>query len=317
MFGLEADTGLVPALEIEGVERRFGATVALAGVSFSVPRHSIFGLLGPNGAGKTTLFSIIAGFLRADAGRWRMLGEDGRRLHRLFGRVSILPQDAQFQRNVPILDQLVYFRRLNGRSRLEARREVGEALERVGLGEYAMRGVQVLSHGMLKRLGVAQAFLGEPELILLDEPTSGLDPRNARQIRDLVRSLRSRATILISSHNLLEIEEICDHVAILDRGRLVAAGSVAEVTHAGRYLRLELGRTPIWSELESMRQVTGVTEIVALPPAGLAVTIAPDVDPDATILALLEILVKLKLPPRALTRGSSLEDQFLSLTDRQ
>lgn len=302
------------ALEVAGVGRRFGAKVALDDVTFSVPRHSIFGLLGPNGAGKTTLFSIIAGFLHPHAGSWRMLGVDGRRLAELFGRVSILPQDAQFQRNVPILDQLVYFRRLNGRTRLEARREVAEALDRVGLGEYAMRGVQILSHGMGKRLGVAQAFLGQPELILLDEPTSGLDPRNARQVRDLIRSLQSQATIVISSHNLLEIEEICDHVAILDRGKVVAAGSVAEVTHAGRYVNLELSRALDAGEMARLGRVAGVAEVASPSPRAVTVTLTADADADRVTSAILGFCLEVGAVPRAQSRGSRLEQRFLEVT---
>ena len=233
-----------PALRIQDVRKSFDGTKALDGVSFDVPRGSIFGLLGPNGAGKTTLFSIAAGFLRADAGSLRVLGVDIEHIAELQRRMTILPQDASFQKNVPILDQLVFLRQLDGSDRATAEREVTEALERVGIAEYRKRGIHALSHGMLKRMGIAQAFLGQPEVILLDEPTSGLDPKNAKQIRDLVRELqRSRqVTTVFSSHNLLEIEEICDHVAILDKGRLVIAGSLEEIRRQGRVVKVELPR---------------------------------------------------------------------------
>jgi hypothetical protein len=115
-------------------------------------------------------------------------------------------------------------------------------LDMVGLQSVARRRVSGLSHGMIKRLGVAQAFLGHPEVILLDEPTAGLDPANARQVRDLVKQLQERATILVSSHNLAEIQELCDHVAILDHGRMVLAGSVDEITRSNRECELDLSR---------------------------------------------------------------------------
>src|SRR5262245_47557705 len=221
-----------PALRIQNLAKAFGKTKALDDVSFDVPAGSIFGLLGPNGAGKTTLFSIAAGFLRADAGQLRVLGTDIAHVAELQGRMTILPQDASFQRNVPIMEQLMFFRRLDGSDPATAEREVIEAMEKVGIAEYRKRGVHALSHGMLKRLGIAQAFLGNPEVILLDEPTSGLDPQNARQIRDLVRQLQQehRVTTVISSHNLAEIQELCDHVAILDKGVLRVAGPVEVIT---------------------------------------------------------------------------------------
>ncbi|MGW8370556.1 MAG: ATP-binding cassette domain-containing protein, partial [Gammaproteobacteria bacterium] len=143
------------ALSIAGVSKRFGNIKALDEVSFDVPEHSVFGLLGPNGAGKTTLFSIAAGFLFADTGRIEVLGHSIRQLSELRGRFSILPQDAEFQRNTPIMDQLVFLRMLEGQNRAGAEREVEDSLELVGLGDYARRGARVLSHGMTKRLGIA------------------------------------------------------------------------------------------------------------------------------------------------------------------
>ena len=188
---------MTDAVRIDGISKRFGRVQALQSVSFEVPPRSIFGLLGPNGAGKTTLFSIVANFLKPNAGRAEVLGIDTRNIHLLQGRLNILPQDARFQQNVPILDQLVFFRELEGSTRAQAQEEVRHTLEQVGLDSYAKRRVGTLSHGMIKRLGIAQAFLGKPEVILLDEPTSGLDPANARQIRDLVKQLQERTTIVV------------------------------------------------------------------------------------------------------------------------
>ena len=146
-------------VSIKELSKKFGRIQALNKVSFEIPSNSIFGLLGPNGAGKTTLFSIVADFLKADAGTVEVLGIDTRYISRLQGRLSILPQDAQFQRNVPVLDQLVFFRLLAGRTKKQANDEVLHSLELVGLKSVAKRCVSSLSHGMVKRLGIAQAFL--------------------------------------------------------------------------------------------------------------------------------------------------------------
>ncbi len=316
------------AVSIQGLSKRFGRTQALSAVSFDVPSHSIFGLLGPNGAGKTTLFSLTANFLKANAGLVEVLGIDTRYISRLRGRLSILPQDAQFQSNVPILDQLVFFRRLAGRTKPQAQEEVLHTLDMVGLQSVARRRVRSLSHGMIKRLGVAQAFLGHPEVILLDEPTAGLDPANARQVRDLIKQLQESATILVSSHNLQEIQELCDRVAILDRGRLVLTGSVDEITRSRRECQFGLSRPLQDGELQRLRAIRGVRSIEAtnVPNAGanhparsaeylVVLDLSTEgVDQDVIIAALLRDILDLGITPRRLTEGRSLESQFLEVT---
>jgi ABC-2 type transport system ATP-binding protein len=316
-------------VSIEGLSKRFGRTQALKDVSFEIPAHSIFGLLGPNGAGKTTLFSIVADFLKADAGTVEVLGIDTRGVSRLQGRLAILPQDAQFQRNVPVLDQLVFFQLLAGRTKKQAREEVTQSLDLVGLKSFAKRRVGSLSHGMVKRLGIAQAFLGRPEVILLDEPTAGLDPASARQIRDLIKQLQERATIIVSSHNLAEVQELCDHVAILDHGHLVLAGSVDEITLADREYNLSLSRPLQDGELEQLSSIEGVRSIKILSRPGgdtskgsaeylLTLDLSADnVDQDSVISRLLRSILDMDIAPRKLAEGRSLETQFLEVTGRE
>ena len=309
---------MVEALRIQNLSKRFDKTLALDDVTFDVPSGSIFGLLGPNGAGKTTLFSIAAGFLTADSGSLRVLGTDTAHISQLQGRMTILPQDAAFQRNVPIVEQLTFLRRLDGSDAATAEREVTEALEQVGIAEYKKRGIHALSHGMLKRLGIAQAFLGKPELILLDEPTSGLDPQNARQIRDLVRELqRSRqVTTVISSHNLAEIQELCDHVAILDRGKLKIAGPVHEITRQGRMIELTTQRPLVEGDRVRLRTVPGVSSIEERGPlrSRLLLSVPAGQSADDTVIAVLRALLDLGIAPRAMSEGNSLEEYFLSVT---
>ena len=316
-------------VSIKGLSKRFGRIQALGNVSFEVPSHSIFGLLGPNGAGKTTLFSIVADFLKADAGTIEVLDIDTRNISRLQGRLSILPQDAQFQRNVPILDQLVFFRLLAGRTKRQAREEVIHSLDLVGLKSVAKRRVNSLSHGMVKSLGIAQAFLGHPEVILLDEPTAGLDPANARQIRDLVKQLQQSATIIVSSHNMAEVQELCNHVAILDHGKLVLAGSVDEITRADREYYLSLSRPMQNNELQRLNSIEGVRSIKLMsnPPvnqqkesAEYLITFnlsAEHINQDTVIADILRSLLDMSITPRKLTEGRSLETQFLEVTGAQ
>ncbi len=320
---------MVNVVSIKGLSKRFGNIQALNKVSFEIPSNSIFGLLGPNGAGKTTLFSIVADFLKADAGTVDVLGIDTRDIPRLQGRLSILPQDAQFQRNIPILDQLVFFRLLAGSTKKQAREEVINSLDLVGLKSVAKRRVTSLSHGMVKRLGIAQAFLGNPEVILLDEPTAGLDPASARQIRDLIKQLQQRATIVVSSHNLAEVQELCDYVAILDHGNLVLDGSVDDITRADREYNLSLSRPLQDSELEKLTSIEGVRSIKMLPaPASIQSKKTADyliilnlsaenLDQDKVIAPLLRTLLDMSITPRKLTEGRSLETQFLEVTGTQ
>ena len=306
-----------PAVSVQGLTKRFPNAKALDDVTFDVPQGSLFGLLGPNGAGKTTLFSVAAGFLRATSGRVEVLGVDVRHVGRLRGRYAMLPQDAAFQAGIPILDQLVLFARLNGYDPAEARRRARDALERVGLADVARRNVRVLSHGMRKRVSLCQAFLGDPEVVFLDEPTSGLDPENARAMRDLVRRMRARQTVVLSSHNLAEVQELCDHAAILHRGRLEACQTMEELTAAGFLVRVRLAQPlpeAVAADLRALPAVkgldrTGETEFT------LDLSGAEPGGKDAALRAVHEVLVaRHGLVPRSFQEGASLEARFLELT---
>jgi len=305
------------AIALHGLGKRFGRTHALADVTFDVPPRTLFGLLGANGAGKTTLFSLVAGFLRPTRGRVEVLGTDVAHVSELRGRLSILPQDALFQANVPVLEQLIFFSQLVGRTRQEAEREAFRALELVGLAESAKKNARVLSHGMSKRLGIAQAFLGTPEVILLDEPTAGLDPVNAKAIRELIVRLKTSATLVISSHDLDEIQEMCSHVAILDHGKLVECGEVAALTEAGRKVRMGFPRAMTETELAAVRAVPGVSTVAADPSeaALYLIDLAPtERGPQEIVAAIVQALLATGLVPRSVSEGASLEARFLELT---
>jgi ABC-2 type transport system ATP-binding protein len=222
----------VEALRKEYQRVRGGTTVAVNGLDLSVPEGGVFGFLGPNGSGKTTTIRCLLGLVRPSSGRARMLGaEMPTALPSVIGRVgSIVETPAMFptmsgRRNLLLLGQLEGI----------GPKAVDAALERVGLAERSGDLVRNYSLGMRQRLGLAAALLKDPALLILDEPANGLDPAGIKEIRGLVRSLGAEGrTVFVSSHLLSEIEQTCDRVAILSRGRCVAAGPVAEVLRGNR-----------------------------------------------------------------------------------
>lgn len=212
---------MTSALVMEGVVKRFGRRRALDGLALLVPRGIILGLVGSNGAGKTTAMNVAAGFLRPNAGHIDLFGEGSFHPSRHAGRIAILPQDAELPRDSHPLEILSFYGTLQGLGAKDARRRAEMLLERVHLSDRARSPIRSLSHGMRKRISIAQCFLGEPELALLDEPISGLDPREAYSMRDFFAGCRGRQTLVISSHNLNEIETLCDAVAFIERGRTI------------------------------------------------------------------------------------------------
>jgi ABC-type multidrug transport system ATPase subunit len=303
-----------PAIAIAGLRKSFGAHPALAGVDLEIPAGVVSGLLGPNGAGKTTLFSIVAGFLRADAGSIRILGHDHRDVAALRGRIGVLPQDAAFQADLSILDQMVYLLRLAGRSQAQAAAEVAATLERVGLGDYLARRTGELSHGMYKRLSLAQAFLGEPEVVLLDEPTAGLDPGNAQRIRALIRDFTAdgRRTVVVSSHDMVEMQALCAHVAILRQGRLVSCGRVEDLCRDRRLLQIRLARPPAAAECEALRALPAVLAAELRPDGVLVLQVADG--GDELDLGLQRWFVERGILIRAWQDGRTLAEHFHAVT---
>ncbi len=226
------------AIEITNVTKRFGPKVAVDGVSFSVARGQVYGLIGPNGAGKTTTFSMMCGYLAPSGGSLRIMGVDPGRDGALKGQVGALPQDAVLPPGWEVGRLLTYWARLSGLNQPE--HEARTALDKVGLAEAWKVQTQALSHGMAKRVAMAQALMGEPPLVLLDEPTAGLDPRIAAQVRQVIRDMKGKQTVVVSSHNLQELEELCDAAAILDRGKLAQAGTMSELTSQGDEFRVQV-----------------------------------------------------------------------------
>jgi ABC-type multidrug transport system ATPase subunit len=256
---LKIDQSGPPAIDLKGVVKKFGSVTAVNDVTFEVPMGSVFGLIGPNGAGKTTTFSMLAGYLTPTSGEIYILDRSPDAVAELKGKVGVLPQDALLPANERVGDFLVYLARLQGLRADEAPRAVQQVLADVGGADWWKTRAGALSHGMAKRVGLAAAFLGDPQVVLLDEPTAGLDPRVAYEVRQLVKSRRGRCTLVISSHNLQELEEICDHAAILDRGQLITVGSMSELTASSSEVRFELARGPVPED--AVRAIEGVKTV--------------------------------------------------------
>ena len=229
------------ALRVSGLHKQYGRQAALQGLDMEIPKGSIAAFVGANGAGKTTTFSLIGGFFRPSKGRIEVCGRSLRHFRRDGGIIGLLPQDVQFYETRTVWRQALLFAQLCGLRGHDAEREVERVLGLVELTDRPTQIASELSHGMKVRLGVALALIGEPPLVLLDEPTAGLDPRMLALFRKTIESIRGRTTVVISSHDLSQLQVICDYVCIIDEGKLVKQAPMRELlAHTSRItLRFE------------------------------------------------------------------------------
>lgn len=228
-----------PVIHVSGLTKRYGRVRALDGLDLTIPRGGVYGVLGPNGAGKSTLFRILLGLIRASEGTASVMGGGVGDLAamRRMGSMIETPRFPPYMTARQVLQWLALEHGVASEADIEG------WLDRVGLTEAADRKVRGFSVGMMQRLGVAGALLSKPELIILDEPTSGMDPPGIQEMRALIRSLADHdgVTVVLASHQLLEVQRVCDRVAILNKGRLVREGTVSELTAVGERLRLTAG----------------------------------------------------------------------------
>ena len=222
-------------VELTDLTRRFGRTQAVAGVSLT-GGPGVFGLLGPNGAGKTSLLRMMATVLPPTSGRMRLLGRDPggygprREIRR---RLGYLPQNLGYYPGFTVAEFVEYFALLKDMPASQVPRAVATAVERVGLGDRARAKLRTLSGGMLRRAGIAQAIVNEPELLLLDEPTAGLDPEQRLEFRALMRNMGQRATVIVSTHLVEDVGAACTEVALMDMGKIVFHGTPADLIARG------------------------------------------------------------------------------------
>jgi ABC-2 type transport system ATP-binding protein len=228
------------AVKTVDLRKSFGRTVALAGLTMSVPRGEVFGFLGPNGAGKTTAVKLLLGLLAPTSGQgWllgRRIGDLGARRH-----IGYLPELFRYQSWLSASEVLALHCELAPLPRSSWKDEIRTVLDTVGLSDRADDKVGTFSKGMQQRLGLGAALLGEPELVFLDEPTSALDPVGRHDVREIIRSLASRGTaVFLNSHLLSEVEQVCDRVAVVDHGRVIAEGTMEEILGGGTAVRVRV-----------------------------------------------------------------------------
>jgi ABC-2 type transport system ATP-binding protein len=215
-------------------------TTILSDVSLSVHKGEIYGFLGPNGAGKTTTLKIVMGLMRPTSGRVEILGTPAQdvRIHR---RVGFLPESPYFYDYLTGEEFLRFYGRLAGLGRGDVERRVPDLLERVGLAEAKGRQLRKFSKGMLQRIGLAQAIIHDPEVVIMDEPMSGLDPIGRKEVRDLLLQLRDQGkTVFFSTHIITDVEMICDRVGILHKGKLMATGDIEDLVSDGETKTVEI-----------------------------------------------------------------------------
>jgi ABC-2 type transport system ATP-binding protein len=217
-------------LELDGLEKRFGAVVAVDGISLSVPAGEVLGFLGPNGAGKSTTMKMAAGYLTPDAGAARICGFDvATRPIQAKRLIGYLPEGAPAWGEMTPISFLKFCARVRGLAGAAGKRAIDAAVERTGLEPVIERAIETLSKGFKRRVGLAQAILHDPRVLILDEPTDGLDPNQKHHVRQLIRDMAAGRAIVVSTHILEEVDAVCSRAVIIDRGRIVADGTADQL----------------------------------------------------------------------------------------
>ena len=309
------------AVEAEAVGRRYGPVTAVEDLSFSVEAGEILGVLGPNGAGKTTAIRVLTTILPPTRGTFNVAGIPSSRPAEIRRRIGVLPESGGYPDRQTGEEYLRYHARLFGYSRAHGRAVADELLVEVGLDERRRSLIAAYSRGMRQRLGIARALVNRPDVVFLDEPTLGLDPAGQRQMLQTVRQIAAErgATVLLSTHLLAEVEETCTRILILNRGRVVAEGTVAEITRraaAPRSARLQIVPDQAERAAELLRSVPGVQRVEILDdrPGLLVVTFDGSGE-----LPVNEALVALAAPGLPIVsfelERARLSDAFLAMTE--
>ncbi len=296
------------AIVTRGLVKRYGRGNALDGFSLSVPARSVMGLVGRNGAGKTTWMMTVAGFVMPTAGEIDILGQGPFDASRHSGRISILPQDSELPLEARAEDLLISYARLQGLSAAEAKKSASSLLAALNLADRAKSTIRSLSHGMRKRVMIAQAFIGNPEVIMLDEPLSGLDPVEMNRMRSFILSRRGKQTIIISSHHLDDVQKLCTHVAFISSGKLENVSTLAALTSESGRIVYNLKSQPA-----DLAKIEGALPGVSLSwnadTAALTAEFDSSTPPEEANKALVPALLECGLV--SITTGRTLEQAYL------
>jgi len=323
MVGVMRSEGAETVVEVRGVAKHYGSLVAVEDLTFAVQAGEILGVLGPNGAGKTSAIRVLTTILEPTRGTFSVAGIPHTRPTQIRQRIGVLPESAGYPERQSGEEYLVYHARLYGRTRAGARTVARTLLNEVGLGERGRSLISSYSRGMRQRLGIARALVNDPEVVFLDEPTLGLDPAGQRQILGNVRRIASErgAAVLLSTHLLAEVEENCSRVLILNHGRVIAEGTVAEVARraaAPRSARLRIVAEDAGRAITVLRQVHGVQDVTTTDsrPGELVLGLAPSHNGNEPPLnEALRVLVESGVGVLSFElEGARLSDAFLAMT---
>jgi ABC-2 type transport system ATP-binding protein len=313
---------MTPAVETEGMGKRYGSFVALESLTFSLQAGEVLGVLGPNGAGKTTAIRVLTTILDPSRGRFSVAGIPHTRPSEIRRLVGVLPESAGYPARQTGEEYLRYFARLYGHSRASARALAEKLLVQVRLFDRRHSLIAGYSRGMRQRLGIARALVNDPQVVFLDEPTLGLDPAGQRQVLGLVRRITTErgATVLLSTHLLAEVEEVCSRVIILNRGRLAADGTVSEIARraaAPRSARLRVAAEHVERARATLARSTGIERVE--PANGQLGSLVAMLDAGGSPAAMndgLRALADAEVPVLAFElEGARLSDAFLAMTE--
>ena len=255
-------------IQVEGLSKKYARHVAVDHISFSVEKGDIVGFLGPNGAGKTTTMRILTGFLPPTAGKATVAGYDVfENPYEVKKRIGYLPEAPPVYGEMSVQDYLMFVARLKNVPNGEVKSRTEQAMERCSVADVKSKLISKLSKGYRQRVGLAQAIIHNPEVLILDEPTSGLDPKQITETRDLILRLAGEHTIILSTHILPEVEAICRKVIIINRGRLVATDSVERLKHRGVSNAVQVqvdtnGQADAQAVRQKLEQVSGVSKVL-------------------------------------------------------
>jgi ABC-2 type transport system ATP-binding protein len=255
-------------IKVEGLTKRYARTVAVDDVSFEVAKGQIVGFLGPNGAGKTTTMRVLTCFLPATDGRAEVAGFDvTTQAMEVKRRIGYLPETPPVYPDMEVSEYLEFVGRLKGVSKANIRQRLDEVAERCAIADVKQKLIGKLSKGYRQRVGLAQAIIHNPDVLILDEPTSGLDPKQIIETRDLIKSLAGDHTIILSTHILQEVEATCERVIIIAKGKVVAADTVDNLTHRLRgseSVVIEVGGADGGDAVQRrLEQVSGVSRVIS------------------------------------------------------
>jgi len=254
-------------IELKNVTKRFGNRVAVDSISFEVQKGEIVGFLGPNGAGKTTTMRIITGFFPPSEGEVKVAGFDvNENPVKAKEKIGYMPENVPLYKELDVLSYLHFIAEIKGVPKDKIASRVAKAMEEAGIAEVKNRIIGKLSKGYRQRVGIAQAIINDPDVLILDEPTVGLDPKQIIEIRNLIKNMKGERTIILSTHILPEVSMTCDKVIVINEGKIVAQGDVDTLTEKSKsasrvYVEVDAPKSEFISEIKKIKGVTDVNEI--------------------------------------------------------